>query len=90
VLHVAAALVLEQAESQAPQFERLFSAVSQPLVSTPSQLPYPELHVETEQTPVAQVAEAFVRPHVVRQAPQLEVVLSGVSQPLTSRPSQSP
>ena len=39
---------------------------------------------------MAQVAVAWGRAHVVLQLPQLEGVLSGVSQPLVEMPSQLP
>ena len=39
---------------------------------------------------MAQVAVAWGRPHAVLQLPQLEVVLSGVSQPLVELLSQLP
>jgi hypothetical protein len=40
--------------------------------------------------PLEQVAVALAREQVVPQAPQFESVLSGVSQPLLSLPSQLP
>ena len=52
--------------------------------------PAPALQLETEQVPVAQVAMAWGRAQGVLQLPQLERVLSAVSQPLVALLSQLP
>jgi hypothetical protein len=66
---------------QLPQFEIVFTGVSQPLPSRPSQLPQPELHPVSAQVPLAQLALPLLRLHGVPQLPQFASVLSGVSQP---------
>jgi hypothetical protein len=72
----------------APQLTVVRNEVSQPLPSRPSQFSKPALHVEVTQLPVEQLAVALARMHVVMQPAQLVSVLSGVSQPLASAPSQ--
>jgi hypothetical protein len=68
----------------------VLSGVSQPLLSLPSQLPQPLLQVSMRHVPVEQVAVALVREQVTPHPPQFVSVLSGVSQPLLSLPSQLP
>jgi hypothetical protein len=74
-----------------PQWLRsVLRFVSQPLLSLPSQLPQPLLQEAIWHVPVEQVAVALVREHVIPHAPQFMSVLSCVSQPLLSLPSQLP
>lgn len=82
------AFAREHGVPHAPQSDSVLVDVSQPFVSTPSQLAKPALHVAMRQLPVEQVALAFVRAHPVPQLPQSLVVLSGVSHPFSSMPSQ--
>jgi hypothetical protein len=76
-----------------PQVLQLLTSVlvfvSQPLFALPSQFLNPALQVGT-QAPAVQVVVPFGLLHVTPQAPQFEVVFSGVSQPLRVLPSQSP
>jgi hypothetical protein len=74
-----------------PQFvAEVLRSVSQPLLSLPSQLPQPLLQEAIWHVPVEQVAVALAREQVTPHAPQFMSVLSGVSQPLLSLPSQLP
>jgi hypothetical protein len=50
----------------------------------------PALHDEIRQEPVEHVSVALARLHVLPHAPQSVSVSSGVSQPLSASPSQSP
>jgi hypothetical protein len=89
--HTLVALASEQVARHAPQcvadVERL---VSQPLATTPSQLPKPALHVMPH-APDAQVAAPLVALHAAPHAPQcVGEVARLVSQPLPATPSQSP
>ena len=88
VPHVAVALAREQAIPQLAQFAKVVSAVSQPLVVLPSQLPKPALHDPIAHEPVEQVAVALVRLQVVPQLAQFASVVSDASQPLVSTRSQ--
>ena len=62
---------------------RLCCAMCQPYTAPCAQL-------ATSQVPVAQVAVAWDRAHVLLHLPQLVVVLRRVSQPVSEMPSQSP
>lgn len=55
-----------------------------------SQLPNPLSQLPSVHVPVAQVSAPLARAHAVLHAPQWVSELSGVSQPLTGLPSQSP
>jgi len=90
VAHVAAAFAREQPALHAPQFVSDVSAVSQPLASIPSQLPYPGLQVTIWQLPVPQLAVALAREHPTPQPPQLASEVSAVSQPFSAFMSQLP
>jgi hypothetical protein len=79
-----------QAAPHAPQLPTVSSDVSQPLAAFPSQLAKPGLQLMSVQVPVEQEALALFSEHWVPQEPQLLLVLSGVSQPLAAKPSQSP
>jgi len=79
-----------QTVPQEPQFVRVLSGVSQPLLAIPSQLPKPGAHATSAQLPLVQVSDAFGRSHTVPQAPQLVSEVSGVSQPFASTESQLP
>jgi hypothetical protein len=83
-------LAREHVLPQLPQFVSEVSAVSHPLLSTPSQLPQFVLHDPIAHDPVAQVAVAFDREHVAPQLPQFVSEVSAVSHPLPSTPSQLP
>ncbi len=89
VAHVAVALARPQAFRQVPQFVSVVTGVSQPLASTPSQSANPGLHVAIAQVPVPQVAVALARTQETLQPPQFVSVVSEVSQPFMSIPSQS-
>jgi hypothetical protein len=82
---------LEQLTPQEPQLAALVArVVSQPFVALPSQLPKPELHDPTEQTPEEQAAVAFGSEQPLPQAPQFPTLVCVlVSQPLDAMPSQS-
>jgi hypothetical protein len=73
-----------------PQSERVVSGVSQPLLSTPSQLPNPDVHVTRSQVRAAQDSTAFGRLHATPQLPQSVKVSSRVSQPFVAFMSQLP
>lgn len=79
-----------QVVPQAPQFDVVVSAVSQPSAAAPLQLPQPELQEVTAQAPVAQVSVVFGRSQAAPHAPQFASVVSDVSHPLLGLPSQSP
>jgi hypothetical protein len=81
---------LAQAVPQAPQFVVVVSGASHPSAVVALQLPYPELHVEIAQLPAEQVAVAFWSEHGTPQAPQFDVLVSAVSQPLLAFASQLP
>lgn len=87
-LQDAPALAREQLTPQPPQLSSELSAVSQPLLFSPSQLANPDEHVPSVQTPVEQDSEALRRSHVTPQPPQLFTARVLVSQPLLSVPSQ--
>ena len=88
--HDSPALGRLQPVPQVPQSESVVSEVSQPLVSTLSQLPNPAAHVTSAQLRVAHDSVAFGRLHATSQAPQSVSVSSRVSQPLERVPSQLP
>jgi hypothetical protein len=90
VAHVAVAFAREHPVPQPPQFVSDVSPVSQPLLSTPSQLPQYALHDEMAHEPVPHVAVALAREHVLPQLPQFVSEVSAVSHPLLSTPSQLP
>jgi hypothetical protein len=73
-----------------PQFALLVSGVSQPLVTRESQSPQLGSHASMAHVPVSHVAVAFAGEHAVPHMPQFIVVVSGVSQPSSARPLQSP
>jgi hypothetical protein len=86
---VGVALVVEQADPQAPQFVALVARfVSQPSVPTPLQLPYPAVHVPSVHVPDAQLSPAFGRSQITPQPPQSVSVRMLFSQPLFGLPSQ--
>jgi hypothetical protein len=87
---VAEALVREQEVPQVPQLVSELREASQPLVLLPSQLASPALQLAIWQEPVPQVAVAPVLEQEAPHDPQLERVLTGVSQPLEATPSQFP
>jgi hypothetical protein len=64
--------------------------VSQPLLSSPSQLPQPLLQEAIWHVLVEQVVVAFIREQATPQAPQFVSESRGVSQPLASMSSQFP
>lgn len=88
VVQVAVAFVRAQGTPQAPQLVRLVRGASQPLASVASQLPQPPLHMEMAQERVAHVALAWAREQATLHMPQSLSVLSAVSHPLPSMPSQ--
>jgi hypothetical protein len=86
--HDSPAFGSEHAMPHPPQFVSVFSGVSQPLTSTPSQFAKPALHEPMRQLPVEQSEIAFARLHAMPHPPQLVTVVSDVSQPFESAPSQ--
>jgi hypothetical protein len=78
------------ATPQPPQFVSVFSAVSQPLAVTPSQLPKPALQPAIAHEPLPHVDIAFASAHALPHAPQFVLVVSGDSQPLPVIASQLP
>jgi hypothetical protein len=87
---VALALVREQEVPQVPQLVSELRGASHPLALLESQFPTPALQLAIWQVPVEQVAVAPAREQEVPHAPQLERVLTCVSQPLPVMPSQFP
>jgi hypothetical protein len=83
------ALAGRQAFAQEPQFAASeVVAVSQPLLTLPSQLPYPVAQL-MPQTPEAQLGVPWLLLHALPQAPQFAaLVLTSASQPLAALPSQ--
>jgi hypothetical protein len=69
---------------QPPQSERLFSAVSQPLSSSPSQSAKPSSQAASAQRPSSQLAEAWLKRQAAPHNPQFSGEASVVSQPLAS------
>jgi hypothetical protein len=88
--HDSLALTRPHVTPQPPQSARLFSCVSQPLPVVPSQLPQPGSHVVRTHAPLMHVSPARERSHAVPQPPQSVSVVSGLSQPLATIPSQLP
>src|SRR5204862_421374 len=90
-VQAAVALARLQALPQVPQLASVvLRLVSQPLPTLPSQLPKPAVQA-IWQAPPTQLAAPFVVEQALPQAPQCEVlVLSVVSQPLATLPSQLP
>jgi hypothetical protein len=78
------------AAPQAPQLASVLSAVSQPLVALPSQLPKPLLQAPSVHVPLPQLAAAFARLQPTLQPAQLLLVFRACSQPLASFVSQLP
>jgi hypothetical protein len=78
------------AAPHAPQFATVFVGVSQPFVLRPdvSQSPQPALHAYEHVVPV-QVADPCVWSHAAPHAPQLVIVVVGVSQPFVFVPDVS-
>ena len=83
-----AALARLQEVPHAPQLARVVIGVSQPLESSESQSEKPALQLVISHAPVSQLSDALARSHRTPHAPQLVRVVSAVSQPLTSTPSQ--
>lgn len=85
--------VQDAAASQAvphdPQSVIVASERSQPLASSPSQFPHEASQLAMRHDPVEHVGVAFARVHATPHAPQLDAVLSEVSQPFEGTPSQS-
>ena len=76
---------------QAPQLNTVLSAVSQPVLVRPSQLPKPALHEPMAQAPPVHEGVALAGAQALPQAPQLDtLVLRFTSQPLVGAPSQLP
>lgn len=77
-----------------PHFPQFFGScctlVSQPLLSTESQLSKPGLHWASWQVPVAHDAVELAMAHTLPQEPQSVSVLSDASQPFAGLVSQSP
>jgi hypothetical protein len=93
-VHVVDPLALVHAVEHAPQFDVVVSDTRQPLAGLPPHTPCVESHVGA-QPPVVplnvhDVAVVLVLAHTVVQPPQLEVVVSDVSQPLSGFESQLP
>jgi hypothetical protein len=90
VAQVGVAWARWQVTPHCPQSFSVFSGVSQPFASLPSQVPQRESQVSMRQEQVAQVAVAWAREQAVPQVPQFCRVFSGISQPVSSFPSQLP
>jgi hypothetical protein len=75
---------------QLPQLVVVVPEVSQPLGPIASHSSQPGLQAPCMHAPPGQVADAFGKLHVTPQPLQFAVVLSGVSQPLVTVPSQLP
>jgi hypothetical protein len=75
---------------QVRQSVSVFSGVSQPFDGSLSQSPKPATHAVMTQLPVRQLVVAFARAQPTLQPPQSVLVISDVSQPVASLPSQSP
>lgn len=88
--HDAVPLGNAQGTPHAPQFERLRIEVSQPSAVDALQSSKPGEHVVTRQMPVEQSPVPEEGAQILSHAPQSTLVVSGDSQPLSSRPSQSP
>jgi hypothetical protein len=84
-------LATAQARPQVPQFASdVVSAVSQPLLVSPSQLPKPVLQAATWHAPLTHAGIAAGSEHARPHAPQFATeVVSGTSQPLLTCRSQS-
>ncbi len=81
----------EHTTPHSPQDAALVRSASQPLFASPSQSSKPVLQVNTQAPAVHAAALAFVSTHALPHAPQLVVVLSGVSHPSGPRMlTQSP
>jgi hypothetical protein len=89
-VHAVVPFTLVHAAPHAPQWVVVFSGASHPSFVVPLQLPYPEVHDEMAQVPVAQLPVAFVKAQPTPQAPQFTSVVSVVSQPFAGLPSQLP
>jgi hypothetical protein len=77
-------LLLLHSLPHAPQSAVVFSCVSQPFATLPSQLPQPAWH-EIEQLPITHEGVPFVALQAVPQAPQLEALVCRLtSQPLAT------
>lgn len=82
MVQVAVALARTQRRPQAPQLFTLEKrSISQPLAGRRSQSAKPVLHAPTVQAPAVHEAVALASAQVLPQAPQLAVVVVGVSQP---------
>jgi hypothetical protein len=88
--HDAVAFGRLQPTPQPPQFASVFNGVSQPFVTSPSQLPKPPSHVGAHTPPLHAIAPwSFV--HGRSQPPQCPVDVNVfTSQPVAGSPSQSP
>ena len=67
---------------QVPQFDRVFSGASQPSAAMPLQFPQPASQLKPH-IPAVQDGVEFGLAQALPQAPQLVVVVTDVSQPLT-------
>jgi hypothetical protein len=88
VAHVAVACERRHAMPQPPQSASVRSDVSQPVESSASQSPKFVAQVVISHVPVAQVSPAFASAQTEPHDPQFVSVLSGVSHPFASTPSQ--
>ena len=86
--HDAVPLANEQGTPHAPQFVSVRVEVVQPV--SPGHIARPALHVVTRQVPVLQSPVPPAGAQMLLHVPQLMFVVSGDSQPLLMRPSQSP
>jgi hypothetical protein len=90
-LHDGVPLTAEHALPQAPQWATvILVSTSQPVATTPSQLPNPASHDVIAQLPVVHDSTALDRLQATPQAPQFTRLVSAASQPLAVFPSQSP
>jgi hypothetical protein len=88
--HEATAFANVQVTPHAPQFVSVRMDVSQPSVVIMLQSSKPAAQVVTRHMPLEQSPVPLEGAHTVPHEPQSTLVVSGVSQPLIARPSQSP
>jgi hypothetical protein len=89
--HTAVAFASRQGSLHAPQWATVVDrSVSQPLPGSSSQSPKPSGHGVLTQSPLSQATPATCSHDLVHEPQRNESVMRLVSQPLSSRESQSP
>src|SRR6478609_9024335 len=89
-MHTAVPFARSHVAPHAPQFASVSSAVSQPLLASPSQSAKPSRQRTSSQIPLAHDDSALGSAHVVPHLPQLSRVVRSVSQPSAELVLQSP